>query len=460
MIALVWFKTHTEQHADGFLLADRKVGLWQGAFSIAVSWVWAPAIFVASMQAFSQGLAGVFWFTLPNVLCFFLFAFLAVHLRKQMPNGYTLPEFIHQHFNGHKGVHILYILVFLMQMLLALIINAYAGGLLLSTVSGLPLSVAVISMAGVAMAYSLISGLKASIFTDVIQMLLLLFLAFIIVPLCIHQAGGWSSVTGNLGGVSGTYANVFNPHIAFAMGIPLSISLMVQPLSDQMFIQRAMAVPRRNIIKTFVFGGLLFGLVPITLSLLGFVGVGLANQGTVNVTDPQMIAPQTIAALLPKAALYAFCLMAMAGLSSTIDSAYCAISALTSIDIYKRYLVPNATDKQLLTSSRLFMLAFGILGTTIALLEPKLIWSITISASITGALFFPTVFALFWNKVTPRGIWLSVALVLFTILPLAVYANVTNNEKLIVTASILSVLIGLTVCLIDGWVNKRQKPTS
>ena len=49
MIALVLYKTPNEKHADGFLVADRDVSVWQGAFSIAVSWIWAPAIFICSL---------------------------------------------------------------------------------------------------------------------------------------------------------------------------------------------------------------------------------------------------------------------------------------------------------------------------------------------------------------------------------------------------------------------------
>ena len=53
---------------DQFLVADRTLGLWESAFSIAATWVWAPALFLAAQKAYTQGLAGVFWFTVPNVL--------------------------------------------------------------------------------------------------------------------------------------------------------------------------------------------------------------------------------------------------------------------------------------------------------------------------------------------------------------------------------------------------------
>src|SRR3989339_1622940 len=83
MISLVYFLTRRKMHSnERFLVADRQVSWWRGAFSIAVSWIWAPAIFIASLQAYTQGIAGAFWFIVPNILCFFVFAPLAIRLRR------------------------------------------------------------------------------------------------------------------------------------------------------------------------------------------------------------------------------------------------------------------------------------------------------------------------------------------------------------------------------------------
>ena len=106
LFALVWLLTRTERHAEGFLAANRNVGVIRGALSVAVSWVWAPAIFVCSMQAFTNGLPGIFWFTAPNIICFFIFTPLGIRLRKLVPFGYTLPEFINRRFNGNRAAHL------------------------------------------------------------------------------------------------------------------------------------------------------------------------------------------------------------------------------------------------------------------------------------------------------------------------------------------------------------------
>ena len=455
MVALVWFRTHREKHADGFLVADRNVGTWQGAFSIAVSWVWAPAVFICSLQAYTKGLPGIFWFTAPNILCFFVFAVVAVRLRKLMPEGYTLPEFIWQRFSGDKKIHLSFLVIAFGYQLGALIINAVAGGTMLHLASGMDIKVAMGGMIVVALAYSLLGGLKASVFTDIVQMLMILVFGFILVPWVIFASGGIDTITNGLAGITGEHGNIFHPGIAYAMGIPLTISLIAGPISDQMFYQRTMAVKKDNIVPVFVRGGLLFGLVPIVLSLLGFIGVTLANTQGLVVDDPQMVAPIVIGELLPKFALYLFILMAFAGLCSTMDSAFCGLSALGSVDIFKRYRNKNPDDKEMLKTARIFMLVCAVVAGLIAMMEPKLLWVFFIYGALASAGLVPTLVSLFWERITANAVFTAMILSILVSVPLSVYANVTENTDFIVLSSVLSVVVSAFVCAVSLLVSRK-----
>ena len=454
MVLAVWFKVHREEHAEGFLVADRQVSVWQGAFSIAVSWIWAPAIFICSLQAYTKGLPGIFWFTLPNILCFFIYTPFAVKLRKLLPNGYSLPEFIFNRYQS-KRTHIAFLVVFFGYQFGAIIINCLAGGALLHTLSGVDTKVAILAMSLIVLAYSLMSGLKASIYTDVIQMLMVLLIAFILIPWCLFFEGGVELVVNGTKGISGEYGNMFNPAVAFAMGIPMTISLLSGPFGDQMFFQRVFAAKKENVARTFIYGGLLFGIIPIMLSLLGFMGVSLTQQGLITVSDPQFVGPIVIAELLPRFALYLFCLMAFAGLASTMDSALCAGTSLACIDVYKRYFNAKADDRALLRFSRRFMVLMTILGTGIALLQPKLLWVFFIYGALVSAGVFPTIFSVCWRRMSANGAFWAIIASLVIGMPLSVYANLNEIPTLVVVASIASVSIGLLVSLIFGFLNKQ-----
>lgn len=447
----------SERHADGFLVADRKVGVWRGALSIAVSWIWAPAIFICSMQSFTKGLPGIFWFTFPNLLCFFIFMPIAIRLRKLMPNGYSFPDYIaEKRFPGETKTHFAYLTLYFGYQLGALVINSLAGGYLLYSISGLNLYVAIVLFATIPLFYTLGTGLKASVVTDVIQMIMVLGITFVLVPWCLFKLGGFHAVTQGIGGIDGKHDSIFDPWIAFTMGIPMTLGLISGPIGDQMFFQRAMATDERDISKTFMYGALLFGVVPITLSLLGFVAVPLVKEGLLQVRDPQLVGLEVISYLLPKAAVYAFTFMAFAGLLSTIDSSMVAISSLATVDIYKRYLKPKASDSDLLKASRYSMLGLTALGSSIALLEPKLLWVFLIYGALASAGLFPVIFALFWRKLSAAGAFWAITLSLVIGTPLSVIANMMEDPHLVVLAAVLSFAVGLLVCLLSGLVFSEE----
>lgn len=455
MLLSVLTRFKAEVTSEGFLVADRSVSTWRGALSIAVSWVWAPAIFICSLQAYTKGLAGVFWFTLPNVLCFFLFAVVAVKLRGLMPKGYSFPDFIHQKYKGAKYTHWLFLIIAFGYQLGAIIINALAGGTLLSLASGIAVKEAIFYMVAIALAYSLMRGLKASVFTDIIQFLMIIVFGFVLVPWAVFVAGGTHSITGGLAGVSGEFGNMFDRSVAYAMGIPITISLLAGPLADQMFYQRAMAVQKDKIRAVFIRGGLLFGIVPILLSLLGFVGVTLSQTQGLIVGDPQMVAPLVIDMLLPKIGLYMFILMAFAGLCSTMDSAFCAVSSLGAVDVYKRYLNKRASHKKMLKIARDFMVVAAVIGGGIAMLEPKLLWVFFIYGALAGAGFVATIMAVFFKWVGARSLDIAIVLSLVTSLPLSIYANIQENTDLIVLSALSSIIVSFIVFAISGLCHKK-----
>ncbi len=458
MVAVVYFLTRKQFHSsEAFLVARREVSWWRGALSIAVSWVWAPAVFIASLQSYTKGIAGAFWFIIPNILCFFLFAPLAIRLRRFLPEGYTLPEFVLKRYDNDKKTHLAFLTIFFGYQLGAIIINTLAGAILLSILTGISFYVAAIGMMVAVLVYAILSGLEASIITDIIQMGMVLLFCFILIPWVIIKAGGISAVTGGLSGITGEFGNVFNPWVAYSFGIATTLALISGPFGDQMFFQRVYASKKEQIVKTFVTGGLVFGVVPIILSLLGFIAANPKFSPLLNVTDPQMVGPIIIGYFLPKAALIMFLFMAFAALASTIDSAYCAISSLGTVDIYKKYLNPKADDRKILSVSRWLMLSMALLGTGVALLQPKLLWVFLIYGALASAGFFPTVLSLYWSRLTKQGAFWAVTLSLLIGLPLSIYANVKENVNLIVLSAILSVVIGLVVCLIAGFTNKKMR---
>jgi Na+/proline symporter len=201
-------------------------------------------------------------------------------------------------------------------------------------------------------------------------------------------------------------------------------------------------------------GGLVFGLVPIILSLLGFVAAAPSVQAQLTITDPQMVGPQLIGHFLPGWALGGFVLLAFAGLSSTLDSAFAAVSSLTAVDLYKRYMKPDASERDILRVARIGMLGFAVVGTGIALLQPKLLWAFLTYGALASSMLVPAFFSLFSKRVTAKGIIVAILASVCASLPLSVYANVTGNIHLGVLAAVLPPVFGLGACWVSACLNK------
>lgn len=446
-------------NVDTFLLSDRDIPWWKNGLSIAATWIWGPALFLSSMQAFKSGIPGIFWFLLPNFTCFYIFTYFALKFRKIMPEGYTLAEFMKNRFNGSKIVHISYIILILLCQITAVVLNSVIGSALISLVTGINVNQSILIIVSISLIYSLISGFKASILTDCLEMFIIYSFIFTIIPISIVKMGGIETLLQNLGGVDNN-TTIFDLKTIIYFAIPTFVTLWTGPVTDQMFYQRVMGSRKAQVKKSFISASFFYIIVPFSLSLLGFLGVELFNTGSFTVYDEQLIGGMVISTLFNKAIICFYCIMTLSGLCSTIDSALCAASSVGCIDIYKAYLSSSPKDlrkKHLLLISRLFMLLITIIGLSIAFLKPSLIATFFIIGTIRAAGFFPTILTLITNKMPPFIIPLAIGSAICICLPLSIYANINNTQNLIVFSSLGSVFFPLIICIFGILYYKIKK---
>lgn len=438
IVVLVWLTRGKHHTADDFLVMERRLGITRGSLSIAVSWIWAPAVFICSLQAYTQGLPGIFWFTAPNIITFFVFIPFALRMRKLLPQGYTVSQVFRHRFPDDLRPHKASMLVSFGYQLGAIIINCTAGATLINLLSGIPYITGVFMMGGLALAYSLISGLRASVLSDVAQMAMILIVGLVLVPWTLFASGGVETLNVGLGGVSGEFRDLFNPAVAFSFGIATTIGLIAGPVADQMFSQRAFAAKKGSIGPIFAIGGIIFGVVPITLSLLGFIGAAaVINETGLTVSDPQMVGPEVVGFFLPKWALMLFAVMAFAGLTSTLDSAFSAVGSLWSIDLSKQ---ENQSSGSIL-AARVGMVLFAIIGVGVAALRPQLIWVFLVYGALAASIFLPIFLTLFWRRVSASAAFWGISLGIALGTPLSIYANVNGETGLVVLAAILGLVV-------------------
>lgn len=431
---------------EGFLLANRKVGWILGGFSIASSWIWAPALFVSVQVAYQMGLAGIFWFTLPNILALLIFAIFAPRIRSRLPEGYTFTQYIKYRLESDR-VHKVFLFPYFFYQLMAVVVQLFAGGSLLSLLTGIPLTTVMPILAVIVLIYTLISGFQASIITDFVQLGLIYIIGLIILPLTWKAAGGLDAISAGFHGIQ-NIGSIFDPGVAFSFGIVTAIGLLAGSISDQSNWQRAFAIQEGKVVKAFIFGSILFGLVPIGLSTLGF----LAANPALNVVlpagiDASMVGVQTVASLLPFWAVSLFVVMLLAGLSSALDAGLSAASSLWVTDVVK-----PKDDNEAIRSARYSMFGITILGLLVSLAAVyipnfglKQLW--WIFNTIAACIVVPTILSLYWDKLSEKGVFWGVLVSFIIGIPLFIYGNIIDKPVWIVGASLFIIAISTVFCL-------------
>jgi Na+/proline symporter len=443
---------------DLFLVAQRSVGMLVGAVSVASTWVWAPALFIAAQKAYQQGLPGLMWFTVPNVGCLVLFAFLASRIRQVFPEGYTLPQYIASRFDTRT--HGVYLLSFLSLQVCSLAVQLIAGASLLNAMSGVPYVMGVLILAAVFTSYSLIDGLRSSIRTDLLQMIIICLTMAALVPLAVIKGGGMKTLVAGTAGFSGKHGSLLDPYVAYSFGITVTIGLMSGPVGDQQHWQRAFAFQRGKEFRGYILGAAIFAVVPLTMSLLGFLAAGNPNAAPAvsgGTMGAQQVGPEVIRTLLPSWGLMAFMVMILSGLASTGDSALCAGGSLVTIDIYRRYIDPEASETKVLVVARLAVLCIALTAIGISLIPGITILSLFLFyGTLRSSTLMPTIIILFRKEVPAWGVFWGVTLAIAFGLPLYLFGELNGNVDLKVGANIWIVLISLMLPMVAGLRMKKQ----
>ena len=272
-IMTYWYSKGYDDTKESFLVARRELNTFQGSLSVAAAWLWAPGLFISAQQAYVNGLVGLFWFCLGNFLTLGAFAYFARKIRQWKPDGFTFSGYLKEKFSGR--VQGLFLVEMMILATCAFAINLIAGSKTVETLTGLDAGLVSLIMVLVAILYSFRTGLKATVVTEMIKIIVVWLGAIILVPWVISSAGGWDVVVAGLGGKSMQGADIFGTPFAWGVftgfGAAAFLGHMGGPWGDNSFYQRAFSIKEKSIIPSFVLASFVFIVIPIMMGLLGFV---------------------------------------------------------------------------------------------------------------------------------------------------------------------------------------------
>ena len=397
-----YFSRGYNDNKTSFLVARRELGTFQGSLSVAAAWLWAPGLFISAQQAYVNGLVGLFWFCLGNFLTLGAFAYFAKRIRTNEPEGFTFSGYLRDRFSGR--VQSLFVVEMVILATCAFAINLLAGSKTVETLTGIDYTLATFLMAGVAILYSFRTGLKATVVTEIIKIIVVWTGVIILVPWVIVNAGGWDTVVAGLGGRTGQGAAIFGTPFAWGIftgfGAAAFLGHMGGPWGDNSFYQRAFSIKTESIIPSYVIASFVFIVIPICMGLLGFVaaGTGLEIPNNMVGTTNAIV----IGTFLPPVAALVFAFMIFAGLVAILDSQFASVANMTGHDVYNKFKMGSP-----ISTARYGMVALAILGLIVANIPGmQLVYLFLFFAVLRAGVWLPSMMAVMRpHWVTEQGMF-------------------------------------------------------
>lgn len=413
-------KSNSSNTASSFFLAEGSLTFWAIGASLIASNISAEHFIGMSGSGFAIGLAisSYEWMAAAALIVVAIF-FLPVYLKNKI---YTMPQFLRQRYNPVVAttMAIFWLLLYIFVNLTSII---YLGALALEVTAGVDFTIAVVALALFAILIT-IGGMKVIGYTDVIQVLVLviggLITTYLALDLVAKQLGK-PDIFGAFGALKSQADSHFhmilkkdNPYYKDLPGLTVIIGAMwINNLNywgcNQYIIQRALGADLNTARKGILFAAFLKLLVPVIVVIPGIAAFVLHQNGmfqqemvdAAGVVKPDHAYP-VLLNLLPMglkgvafAALTAAIVASLAGKANSI-------STIFTLDIYKLYVKPNASEKHLIRVGRIAvwvsMFIAVIIAPQLKVLEQAYQFIQEYSSFVAPGVFAIFFFGLFWKR--------------------------------------------------------------
>ncbi|NQY86490.1 MAG: sodium/solute symporter [Colwellia sp.] len=415
LLIALWISRSEKNHdrsTDDYFLAGKSLPWWAIGASLIAANISAEQIIGMSGSGYAIGLAiaSYEWMAAITLLIVGKY-FLPIFLKSEI---YTMPQFLEQRYDSRVKtlMAIFWIGVYVLVNLTSIL---WLGGLAINAIAGVDMMFGMIFLSLFSVAYSLYGGLKAVAFTDIIQVVLLIFgglvLSYLALDEVSHGQGiieGFKILTNVAPEKFDMILNSDNPHYASLPGISVLIGGMwIMNLSywgfNQYIIQRALAA--KNIDearKGIAFAAYLKLLMPIIVVLPGLAAVVLHP----NLPSPDNAYPAMMQ-LMPEGLKGLIFAALVAAIVSSVASMTNSIATIFTMDIYER-IKPNQSQGHYVGIGRITTLI--ALSVALLVAQPLLgqfdqafQYIQEFTGFFTPGIVVIFLLGLFWNKSTANG---------------------------------------------------------
>ena len=365
ILVAVWVALQKNKNTEDYFLAGRNVGWFVIGASIFASNIGSEHVVGLAGTGFESGTPMAHYELHAWIVLLLGWLFLPFYIRS---GAFTMPEFLEKRFDA-KSRWFLSVFSLIAYVLTKVSVTIYAGGIVVSELLGIPFwygAIGVVVFTGI---YTVIGGMKAVIYTETLQALVLILGSIIITYLGLQEVGGWSELRSTVITASPDHFNMWRPMndpdfpwtgLLFG-GTIVGIWYWC---TDQYIVQRTLAANNIKIGRRGAIFGAYLKLLPIFIFLIpGIIAYALSiqNEGVFSIEDADRAFPMLVKTLLPVGLKGLVAGGLMAALMSSLASVFNSCSTIFTIDIYKK-LKPNESEKKLLNVGKLATIVIVILG--------------------------------------------------------------------------------------------------
>lgn len=446
----------SQASTEDYFLGGRRIPGWAIGLSVMATQASAITFIGAPGWGFEGGLERLIIFiNVPLAMVVLITLLVPIFHRAGI---YSIYELLERRFG--VATRSIAALLFLTARGLATGVVLYAPALVLSVVTGWNINLTIVLMAVIAVGYTVLGGISAVIWTDVIQMFVLWLGALVSMALLVAGLpGGWGDVFafGSANNMFSALDFSLNPTVTYSLWAGLIGGLVLHVAyfgTDQSQIQRVLTSPSvAEGQRSLMIGGYL--LVPQMLLFL-FIGVMLAahyqQHGLVAPENLNELFPRYVVETLPVGLTGLIIAGVFAAAMSSLDSALNSLSAVTVRDFYARFIRREADERHYLKASRWATVFWGLYATLFAFfagnLGPVIEAVNRIGSWFYGALLGVFLLAILSHRSNGRGAVAGMVLGMAAVWAVS-YTQISwlyNN------------LVGLSVSLVTGYLISLSAP--
>ncbi|MBD1261439.1 sodium/solute symporter [Maribacter polysiphoniae] len=357
-----WVIMQKQKNTEDYFLAGRNIGWFMVGASIFASNIGSEHVVGLAGNGAGDKMPLLIYELHAWLVLMLGWVFLPFYARSGV---FTMPEFLEKRFDA-RSRWVLSVVSLIAYILTKVSVTIYAGGVVVSALLGIPFWIGAVATVVLTGLYTVLGGMRAVVYTETIQAVVLVLGAGILTVLGLDAVGGWSELKATIGP---DYFNMWRPNSdPDYPWLPLFITSTVVGVwywcTDQVIVQRVLTA--RNIKegrRGSIFGALL-KLMPVFLFLIpGVVALGLKMQGKLDWDSPDQAFPVLMSNLMPSGLRGLVAAGLLAALMSSLASVFNSCSTLFTLDIYKK-LKPNKPEAELVKTGRIatfFVVGLGLL---------------------------------------------------------------------------------------------------